>query len=252
MAHRYNSVMLAVAALVALSTPTFEELSKQSFDPFEIAKKGTVEYRIRFGAPSESTTMGLTFRLSKGPKGSVFEGLRDGHKVMRVMNDGKTVSVQATGAGVQCRLPANPKRPIDLTLFRLRPEGKNLRVVMLGDVKQDQFEGYVWKNTIDRADVMDGVDCRHLGYLGKREGEVDMTVECWLEKKTSALKFMRYKFGDQGSITVATFSSPIPLPLPRGPLAKVAFKGYESVPLSLVREKVAASWRPFGSGESAE
>lgn len=243
--------MYALAALVVASTPTFEELSKKNLDPFALTKTGTSEYRIRFEVADQPTAVGITLRYSKGAKGTVFEGLRDGKKILRVMNDGKSVAVQATGAGLQCLVPASTKRPIDVSFLRFRPKGKELEISFLGEPTGDQFKGYVWKNTIDEADVIDGVDCRHLGYVGKRADAVDVVAECWLDKKTSEFKFMRYKFGE-GSFTVGTSFSPSPLALPLMPLAKATFKGYDSVPLSIVREKAAAMWAPAETATSKD
>ena len=233
--------MLAVAALAILSTPTFEELSKLNLDPFRSHKIGTVEYRYRFESEREPLAVGMTLRFSKGAKGSVFEGMRDGQKVMRVMNDGKTIAVQATGAGMQCRIPTTRKVPIDLSMIRIRPEGKSMQVTFLQSPSDDMFKGYTWKSTLDKADVMDGANVRHLGYLGKKEGSPHVSIDCWLDRKTSALRFMRYKVGE-GSISMAVTFNRSPISLPAEPLSRAVFKGYDSVPLSLVREKIAALW----------
>jgi hypothetical protein len=233
--------MLAVAALAVLGTPTFEELSKRNTDPFRTHKIGTAEYRYRLEGPSDPLATGVTLRFSNSAKGSVFEATRDGQKIMRVMNDGKTVSVQATGAGVQCRVPATRKDPIDLSMIRIRPEGKSLKLTFLGTPSNDAFKGFQWENTLDKADVLDGVSVRRLGYVGKKEGSPEVAMECWLDKKTSEFRFMRYKVGE-GSISVALSFSPAPISLPSVPLSKAVFKGYDSVPLSLVREKIAALW----------
>lgn len=234
--------MLALAAFAALSTPTFEEFSKQNLDLFALAKFGTAEYRLSFQGPEGPKTT-LVFRLSKGTKGSVFEAQVDRRKVVRALNDGKTVSVQAIESGLQCRVPASNKLPIDTGLVRLRPKGKDFEVTILGTAEVSQLKGYVWKNTLDKMDYVDGVECRHLSYTGKRGDAPDMIVDAWFDKKAKALKYMTYKIGE-ANITVGTSFVNSSIALPSGPLAKAIFKGFEPAPLSLVREKIAGGWAP--------
>lgn len=252
----YNNGMIALAiALLAPAPvpapPTFESLSGQFSSPFGGSKRnGTEELRIRFEAAGQQPAARITFRYSKGKGGTVFEGLRDGRRVLRVMNDGKTMAVQATESGMMCRVPANPKKPIDVAMMRLRPVGKGIDMVLLGQTNSDQLKGYKWKNTGDKPDIMDGVDCRHLSYVGNdTEGEgIEINVDCWMTKGKNEFKFVQFKFGE-GIMSLGASYSATPLPMPAGALARATFPGLEPAPLSVVRERAGALWAPVKDAE---
>jgi hypothetical protein len=240
--------MLAFLPLLAPQALSFDTINKKVHVP-EIPPYGTTqEVKVRAGIGEKQIR--ITYRSSLGPQGGVFEAWRDGKRYFRVLNDGKTLAVLAPQSLLYARIPVDRKHPLDIGKVRLRPVGKAFQwSLQLGESSMDMSK-YRWALVGDRPDIIDEVPCRKISYKATG-GEVPILADMWVQKGTWDFKYMQVRIGDFRITSAFSLSRPALPGLP-GSLAKAAFAGYESVPLSVLRENADAMWAPLPSTGEAE
>ncbi|MGV3616847.1 MAG: hypothetical protein ACO1SV_16090 [Fimbriimonas sp.] len=238
--------MIALAALLLTPQPTFAEINAKMAMGAETPIGVLDEMRLKVG-PDGGPSMTFNFRYSQRKEGAVVEGWRDGKRFYQVMTDGKTVAVIANQSSLVCRMPADPKFPLDIGTMRLRADGKRFKCTFPMGAGSDLL-AYKWKGSGDRADFVDGVACRRLSYRGTHETQPDMDVDVWIRKDADIVEFMRIQ-SEGGAMTVDPVRTHQTIPLPGVSLAKAPFKGLTSAPLSMVREKAMTLWTGLAESE---